>query len=158
MLPLAEPRAPQPSTSPGGRWRKTRPQLQPLMSPAKLALRAWGCLRGSQASSWAGLRANISVNTPASQLRVVRPWAAGFEGRGLAGPARFPPTRPLPPPLPGWASSNEVFCSGAGGAGGAAGMGAGRGPLCPRLGSWKPLTAAWAAHVPTRVSGEKLAS
>lgn len=37
---------------------------------------------------------------------------AGLEGRGLADPVRFPLTWPLPPPRPGWASSNKMFSLG----------------------------------------------
>lgn len=36
----------------------------------------------------------------------------GLEGRGLADPVRFPLTWPLPPPRPGWASSNKMFSLG----------------------------------------------
>lgn len=71
-----------------------------------------GTLRPGGASSWAGPRASVPVNTLVSQPSVVTPRAARLEGRGLADPVQFPLTWPLPPPLPGWDSSNKVFSLG----------------------------------------------
>lgn len=68
--------------------------------------------QGSPAQQLGRLQGRHLRKHPVSQPLVVSPPATGLVGRGLADPARFPLTRPLPPPPPGGASRNEVFALG----------------------------------------------
>lgn len=93
------------------------PQVGPENNKAQLqlwmALPSWHSEarvpQGIPAQQLGRLQGQHLRQHPESQPLVVSPWAAGLVGRGLADPARFPLTRPLPPPLPGLASRNEVF-------------------------------------------------